>query len=335
MPSAEIPKFIFDDLIHWQIKVGRYTNGQTRDILRLLLASEREIEVAIVKAGRTSFTARRLRALLAEIRTINRAVYSSARDQLAREMMAFAARAAEQATGVLSDQLPVKWSPVGLSDTQLAAIVNTTPISISGSSKLLVSEIFAKVAAGRESAIIGAVRLGMSQGESVHQIVNRMPWDVSRREMTNLVHSVVQHTNNEACAATLAVNSEVLNGWIYVATLDSRTCPLCWSQSGKQFPLGEGPIPIRHIKCRCFQAPAVKTWRELGLDIDEFPPAMRASANGPVRADISFDEWLRGQPAGVQKDLLGPTRQKLFAEGGLKLDKFTDDSGRLLRLDQL
>ena len=57
------------------------------------------------------------------------------------------------------------------------------------------------------------------------------------------------------------------------------------------------------------------------------PPSVRASKDGPVRADITFDEWLKGQPASIQKDILGSTRQKLFAEGSLNIDKITDNRG--------
>jgi hypothetical protein len=44
---------------------------------------------------------------------------------------------------------------------------------------------------------------------------------------------------------------------------------------------------------------------------------------------------LKGQDKKTQVELLGKTRAQMFAEGKIKLDKFTDSSGKLLTLEQL
>jgi len=54
-----------------------------------------------------------------------------------------------------------------------------------------------------------------------------------------------------------------------------------------------------------------------------------------VSADISFQDWLKGQDKATQVDILGKTRQELFASSKLTVDKFTDSKGRVLTLDQL
>jgi hypothetical protein len=81
--------------------------------------------------------------------------------------------------------------------------------------------------------------------------------------------------------------------------------------------------------------PELRTWRELGIDMDEMPASTRASKNGPVRADISMDEWMRTQSAEDIKDMLGPTRAKLFLDGKLKIEKFADRAGVVYDLKEL
>lgn len=61
----------------------------------------------------------------------------------------------------------------------------------------------------------------------------------------------------------------------------------------------------------------------------------RASANGPIDANTTFGGWLKDQPAGVQDEVLGPKRAQLFRSGGLEIDRFTNDRGQWLTLDQL
>jgi len=346
--ATTINKDLFDRLIRRQISVGRYAEKQAYEIIRLLNRSDKELLAKILERGEAqTFTARRLEALLKETRSMVDSTYRDLFDATKTEMAAFAPHAAEFAGATLATQLPVSWSPVAISEEQLLAIVDKTPISIGKDKKLLLEEVFSSMAANKEEMIRGALRLGMVQGESVPDMVKRLKGtraaqyqdgllEGSRRSMANIVRSVVQHTNNTAVQATFAKNKDVVKGWLYVASLDSRTCSVCFSQSGKTFPLGEGPLPIRHISCRCFQAPEIATWKELGFDdLPEFGDFQRASKDGPVDANISFNDWLKGQDNKTQTELLGPARARLFADGKTKLDKFTDSSGELYTLAEL
>lgn len=49
----------------------------------------------------------------------------------------------------------------------------------------------------------------------------------------------------------------------------------------------------------------------------------------------TYPEWFKSQPAEAQREILGATRQALYAKGGLKLDSFTDDKQHVLTLDEL
>ena len=347
MRLTTINKQLFDDLIKQQIGVGRYAGQQAADMVDLLKLADADITAKILKWGESPrYTPARLKALLAEIKLMIADVYGEASDTLRNEMAAFAEHAAEAAAATIAIEAPLAWKPFGISKEQLAAILDTTPIRIGVNQSLLFDEIFKGIAAGKEEKIRGAIRLSMVEGESVHQAVNRLVGTAangfkdgvfhgSRRDLANITHTVIQHTNNRAVQALYQNNSEVLNGWIYMATLDSNTCSYCFSRSGKKYKLGEGQEPPLHVNCRCFAAPDVKTWRELGYDKDELATSTRASSSGQVKSDISFNDWLKGESPKTQRELLGPVRAKMFAEGKLTLDKFTDNSGRLYTLEQL
>ena len=82
-----------------------------------------------------------------------------------------------------------------------------------------------------------------------------------------------------------------------------------------------------------------RRWR--GLDeaqrraqITRVREAWARDAVGTVPDKLTYDEWLRDQPAAFQDDVLGPSRGKLFRQGA-KLDKFVDNSGKTLTLEQL
>jgi hypothetical protein len=64
--------------------------------------------------------------------------------------------------------------------------------------------------------------------------------------------------------------------------------------------------------------------------------SVRASMGGPVDSDMSYEEWLRGQPEETQIDILGPARHDLFKRGKITaLADLIHQNGRPLNLEQL
>ena len=106
-------------------------------------------------------------------------------------------------------------------------------------------------------------------------------------------------------------------------TLDSRTTETCRLRDGKQYsPITHRPIghsypwlggPGKaHWQCRSTSVPVTKSFKELGIDIDELPPAERASMDGQVPAETTYAQWIKRQPAARQDQILGPVRGALM-----------------------
>jgi hypothetical protein len=126
-----------------------------------------------------------------------------------------------------------------------------------------------------------------------------------------------------------------VKGWKFLATLDGRTSISCRRLSGTEYAIGEGNIPPIHTNCRSFSIPVLRSWKELGFDMEEMPVSYRSSVNGPVKADITMDSWMRTQSDADIKDMLGATRAKLFLDGNLKVDRFADRAGVVYDLKEL
>ena len=343
---SNIDGTIFDALVHQQIDNSRYSQQQVKELVGLLNEADKEILAKIAKATDGTFTKSRLEALLKETRATVDDTYQTIQSNLRDEMLSFAAHSDDIAGSILASQMPVHWNPVAMTSNQYAAILDKTPIRLGKDKALLFDEVFSSLAAGKEEKVRSALRLGMVQGESMPDLIKRIQGtkangysdgilEGSRRDLANIVHTTVQHTSNQAAHTSMMNNADVLNGWIYVGTLDSRMCSYCAQSYGQKFALGQGPIPPKHVGCRCFQAPDVKTWKELGFDSGEAPKGMKASASGPVKANMSYQEWLKQQQPSVQDDVLGKARAQIFRDGNLKLDKFYDASGKMYTLDDL
>ena len=87
--------------------------------------------------------------------------------------------------------------------------------------------------------------------------------------------------------------------------------------------------------CRSTSAPVTKSFRDLGVDADEAPPGTRASMDGQVPGDTSFEGWLSRQSKARQEEVLGPGRAELWRKKGLSFRDLVDGQGRELTLEQL
>jgi SPP1 gp7 family putative phage head morphogenesis protein len=227
------------------------------------------------------------------------------------------------------------------SGTLLRAIVSSEPFE-----GQTASEWFGTLGDNTLLRVGRAIDAGLAQGETIDEMVRRVRgtadlgyadgvFQTTRREAEALVRTGAAHVSARAREQTYAENSDLVDGVQWVATLDHRTCPRCGALDGQSFPPGKGPRPPVHVNCRCTAVPNLKSWKQLGISLAEAPPGTRASLNGEVPDAITFGDWLRGQPASVQEDVLGVRASALFRSGARTIDQFSNDRGRILTLDEL
>lgn len=80
--------------------------------------------------------------------------------------------------------------------------------------------------------------------------------------------------------------------------------------------------------CRSTTAPVLKSWKELGIDLEEIPvgtrPAVVNGVAGDVPETMTYAEWLKEQREDIQKEVLGKKRFEMF-KNGATLDSFVDE----------
>ena len=186
--------------------------------------------------------------------------------------------------------------------------------------------------------MLRSVRQSFVQGDSVQDAVRTLRGtkrrnyrdgvlDISKRGATMVVRTSMTHLaarTHENVYQDLGVTQVE-----YVATLDGRTTLICANLDGKKYDIDKPhPTPPMHPNCRSSVIPV----------IDDLPnPELteRASVNGPVQ-NQQYPEWFGKQPAEFQRHWLGPTRYKLFKDGGYTIDKFVDPrSNRIYTIEEL
>lgn len=341
MPSVN--EELFDLNVRHQVELQRLNLGAARRVVALLNRFDRDLMKQIERRGDDtgSFTMARLNKLLTSVREINKEAYERVEELMRDEVDGLAEYEAGFQAKTLRRAIPVEVDIVTPTRQQLLSAVYSRPFQ-----GRLLKEWVAGMEEGRFARLRDAVRMSVVEGQSVNDLVKRIMGtkrlkyrdgilNVSRRSAEAIARTALNHTANYASEVLYAENLDLIEKVQWVSTLDSRTTPVCRSRDGKVYPVDDGPRPPAHINCRSTTIPITKSWRELGIDMDEMPEGTRASMDGQVPASMTYNAWLKQQPAEFQDEVLGKTRGALFRRGGLTMDRFVDKSGRQYTLDEL
>ena len=324
---------LVDESIRLQVLLERLKAGEDRKIDAFLQEEAKAITARLKRANLSPGQTARAEALLAEIRETLRTLHDKRLGELRERMGELGDLVADTEAKSLAAALD-GWETATPNAEMLRAAVNTSPLSVRGAGGGMLLDSFLQGWADADiERVEGTIRRGYFEGRTTEQVVRDVIGtkaanyrdgivDVSRRNARTVVHTALQHVANTARVATMKANEDVVKGYRWVSTLDSRTSEICQALDGRQFDLGEGPIPPAHPNCRSTTVPVTKTFRELGIDIDEPPAGQRASEDGPVSASLTYFEWLKTQPESFVEEALGTTRAQLFLQGGLSADEF-------------
>lgn len=372
----------FDALVRHQIGLLRMTGKVQNDVARLLDKTETAMADRIKSrlSGRrglnTPADVQRMQSLLKSIRATRLKAWKKVTAVWVREL-----REISKAEPLFLDAALKTVLPVTVETTLPAtALLETIATSKPFHGKLLRSWA-RNVAAADLARISDEVRIGMVLGESNQAIARRVVGTkalqgadgataATRRQAMAVTRTAVNAISNQSKRAFYEANKKLFSEELYVATLDSRTTPICSSLDGERFPVGQGPIPPLHIQCRSLRiailddktlgARPMKPTTERGLlreytkgnglrstttraglprghkgAFDKFSRRRVREQIGRVPAKVTYQEWLTRQSAAFQQDVLGKTRARLFRRGGLTLDKFVDAKGRRFTLAEL
>jgi SPP1 gp7 family putative phage head morphogenesis protein len=172
---------------------------------------------------------------------------------------------------------------------------------------------------------------------------------VANHQVMALVRTSVNQVANASSQQTYEANQSVTSRYRYIATLDSRTSPICRALDGQEFDYGKGPVPPQHFNCRSTTVPLID-YERLGIPRptsnrlrrpNTTLGPLRSSAKGTVPDGQTYGEWLALQPSKTQKDVLGSKKVPYFNRLVKKygptdaIRKFVSQDGSELTLEEL
>ncbi|MEP0147084.1 phage minor head protein [Pseudophaeobacter sp.] len=340
------------------LDLQRFTASQRREASAFLKELEAEIVTQIARidpmgVDRATYQSKRLEKLLQQVRETIRTAYRARGAELTGELKELAEIEAAFAASSVNSAVGVSLMTDGMTRGQLSALLDG--VLVQGAP---ISEWWERQAGDTLQRFTDQMRLGIAQGETIGQLIRRVRggthggepvsgiMSTSRHHADALVRSATQAVSQKARQATYEGNADLLKGIIWASTLDLRTTVGCAARDNKLYsvkdhkpldhdlPWENGPGQ-RHWGCRSTSAPVTKSWRDIGFDIDDLPASTRASMNGQVPQDTSFEAWLAKKTKAQQNEALGPGRADLWRDGKLTFRDLVDARGRELTLEQL
>ena len=203
-----------------------------------------------------------------------------------------------------------------------------------------------------ERTIKNGILLGLTNSQILKTLLGTgdkggEPIAKSRRDAMAITRTAVQTVAKDARLASLEANADIIKEVQWVSTLDSRTSDICIVRSGKLWtypdfkPVGHkipwNGGPPAHWNCRSTFIPITKSLEELtgGKIKDKIEPSTRASMDGTVAGDLTFDQFLRGKPPEFADEMLGKGRAELWRSGKITLNQLLDQRGNPLTLAEL
>lgn len=382
MAQRTANELLLDALVRHQTYLLRYS-GYVRNRVRSLLDKSEEDIAALIQRKLAAGTGlnsptdvRRMQALLDAIDKLRQEVWADATSWLEDQMVDLAYQEPIAIANMISTVAPVVVSTTLPAPALLKAIALSRPFE-----GRILRDWASTLEAEDLRRIHAAIQVGMVAGESIDAITKRVigtkqlfgsdgVTELTRRQVQAITRTAVQHVANSARDETMRLNADILLAEQFVATLDSRTTPVCRANDGKQFPVGKGPRPPLHFACRSLRV-AVMDGEQLGerpykasttkqllreftearklpkvTSRDDLPRGTKGAFDAFARKRVreltgrvpsvdSYQVWLQKQSRQFQEDTLGVTKAKLFRDGGLTLDKFVAADGTELTLAQL
>lgn len=343
------------EVIRHELELRKHANGVVAKIIAVLNRSDSrlfgELQAALESMDADSFSVERLEALLTSVRSLNAAAYANMERELDDVLREFVGYEAAYQRQMLITAAPVV-SVAGVSTDMVYAAAMRRPFQ-----GVLLRSVWPDLSDSRMKLIRRTIAQGFVESRTTAQIVRDLRGtkvqgyadglvNRSRREVEAVVRTALGHYAGVTQDSVMEANSDLVKAVKWVSTLDARTSEQCRLRDGLLYepvshkpighkvPWGAGPGRL-HWNCRSTQTPITKSWRELGVDMDEVPAGTRASMDGQVPAETTYLEWLGKRPAGVQDEVLGPTRAKLYRDGKLPMDRMYGDKGQWLSIDQL
>jgi hypothetical protein len=326
-------EYILDKTTEYAVDLQKLGTFETNRALRLLKELELEVVKKIEGANLTSTQTIRYKNIIIFIEKITTDYY----DKLAKTMNIdeIAVLESQFLQKVFNEGAGFELIKTMPTITELRAVINT-PIF----GGRIYKDMWKNESGNTIANLKKAIQYGVFSGEENEKIIQRIRgtrkanytdgiMQTSRRNAETIIRTSIAKISNASHDEFGRKNSDIMKCKMQVSTFDLRTSNICVSYSGAKWDMKNKPVDgnslpynggtPRHPNCRSRIIFVPKSLKELGLSDKDLPESTRASLDGSIPENLTFDDWLKTKSPVFVDKLLGRGRSELYRAGKIKL----------------
>lgn len=326
--------------ISHQVWLQRNASHEVNELEPFIQQMRDEVRKQVLQFGDDNRTRQNLEKLLRDLEDILDGITTDWQDRLTEDLQALGGYEADWTTKTLTANVDAEF--VTPSPEQVWSAAKWNPLALSDKP----ADLFGMMAGWGDAEVarlVNGVKMGFVQGKTTRQIVKEVVGagglaDVSQRNAATVIRTAINHVSTQARETVYKKNSDIIERYEWVSTLDSRTSTICRSRDGQKYEIGKGPLPPAHPNCRSATAPGISDEFDF-LDKGAKRAAKGAEGGQQVDASTTYYDFLKQQPAWFIDEALGPVRGKIFRNSGISPEEFrvisVDGFGRPLTLNEM
>ena len=179
-----------------------------------------------------------------------------------------------------------------------------------------------------------ALFTGYAEGRTTQQIITSIKGSKtvkgaaipkSKVNAERVVRTALNHVATTSRQRTYKENKNLVVGYQWLSTLDSRTSPICRDRDLTVYYYADNfnPLPPAHDYCRSTTTPELNDNNPLKQKKGDGTRASKGAKGGKqVKDDLGGYNWLSNEPAWFQDEALGKTKGLIFRNAGLTPEEY-------------
>lgn len=242
---------LIENFISHQVWLQRNASHEVNELAPFIQQMRDEVRKQVLQFGDDNRTRQNLEKLLRDLEDILDGITTDWQDKLTEDLQTLAGYEADWTTKTLTANVDAEF--VAPSPDQVWSAAKWNPLALNDKP----ADLFGMMAGWGDTEInrlVTGVKMGFVQGKTTRQIVKEVVGtgglvDISQRNAATVVRTALNHVSTQAREATYKKNSDIVEKYEWVSTLDSRTSTICRSRDGQKYEIGKGPLPPAHPNC--------------------------------------------------------------------------------------
>ncbi|QZA71138.1 minor capsid protein [Pantoea phage AH01] len=242
---------LISNFISHQVWLQRNASHEVNELAPFIQQMRDEVRAQVLQFGDDSRTRQNLEKMLRDLDNILSGITDDWESKLTEDLQELANYEADWTVRALSGKVSAEF--VTPSPEQVWSAIRFNPLALDNK-PVEVMALISGWSTTEVNRLVMGVKSGFVQGKSTRQIVKEVVGagglaDVSQRNAATVVRTALNHVSTTAREQVYANNSDIVEKYEWVSTLDSRTSTICRSRDGQKWEIGKGPLPPAHPNC--------------------------------------------------------------------------------------